>query len=655
MRAMFDFLKKRKIQKAYNTIAGRDRLIDFSEWEAALGFGNRLLTERMFTLTDTDNSGYIDFDEFYVFANRLLSAEIRDRLTFVYQICDVNNDGRVNRAELNIILTSCLAEQGLELSEDRIGALAESFFVSAHNGAKRYLSQQEFVDFLVSVPDVEYQFDRFIHRLLGIELEHKGSHIQSVGIFKSVYRRTINRWKDIVWFLGYAAVNIALFYSAMATYADQGANLAVQLARGGGLCLNFNGALVLLPLCKTLLTMARHTWLYRILPLDRPGDMHKGIAYAIIFFSGIHVIAHLISHLISNRSIVEELFLTVVGVTGVVLTVVLLVVWWFSSKRRKNYERFVLSHLLYSVFLIALLYHGPRFWIWLMPFLLLFAGDTAYRTFFKRKRVEITELRSLSDRVTRVHFKPSGLFPFYPGDYIKLRIPALSSGEWHPFTLSAAPQANTMDVHVRNNGNWSGALHNLANKLAVKGQVLEAEVDGPYASPSSSMYRSRVAVLVAGGIGVTPFASLLKSVLARRQQLPRGAPVEQIIHFHWLNRSQASYSWFIELLDTAEKQLGERHFKLNIHLTSMARTLSNLVMQIAFDAYWKRLHKDPITDLHARTNAGRPNWDGIFRDIAKQYPEERVDIYFCGPQGLGVAVRKMAFKHGLFYHEEKFE
>lgn len=652
---MFEFLRKRKIQKAYDAIAGRDHLIDFGEWEAALGVGNRLLTERMFALTDTDNSGYIDFDEFYAFANRLLSAEIRDRLTFVYQICDVNNDGRVNRAELNVILTSCLAEQGLQLSEERIGMLAESFFLSAHNGARRYLSKTEFVDFLAAVPGVEYQFDRFIHRLLGIKLEHKESRIESVGLFKSVYRRFINRWKEIVWLLGYALVNIVLFRNAMETYADQGGNLAMQLARGGGVCLNFNSALVLLPLCKALLTSVRHTGLYRLLPLDRPVDIHKGIAYAIIFFSGIHIMAHLTNHVISNMNIAEELFTTLVGVTGVVLTVVLLVVWGFSSTRHANYERFVISHFLYSVFLITLLYHGPRFWMWLLPMILLFAADTVYRTFFKRRRVEITELRSLSDRVTRVHFKPAGLFPFYPGDYIKLRIPVLASGEWHPFTLSAAPQANTMDVHVRNNGNWSGALHNLANKVAVEGEVIEAEVDGPYGAPCSSIYRSRVAVLIAGGIGVTPFASLLKSVLIRRQQLPRGAPADQIIHFHWLNRSQASYTWFIDLLDAAEKQLGVRHFKLNIHLTSMAHTLSNLVMQIAFDAYWKRLRKDPITDLHARTNAGRPNWDEIFRCVAAQHSGERVDIYFCGPQGLGVAVRKMAFKHGLFYHEEKFE
>jgi len=265
-------------------------------------------------------------------------------------------------------------------------------------------------------------------------------------------------------------------------------------------------------------------------------------------------------------------------------------------------------------------------------------------------------MSALSDRVTRIHFKPSRSFSYYPGDYVKLRIPAVAAYEWHPFTLSTAPQSSYLDVHVRNNGNWSGTLNNMANKFDhSKQEIIDAELDGPYGAPASSIYRSLVAVLIAGGIGVTPFASLLQSILLQRKKASKAAGLNQILHFHWLNRSHLSYSWFTDLLKQAESQLGKHRFHLNIHLTSMSRTLSNLVLQIALDAYWEKKGEDLITGLHARTDAGRPSWDRIFSDISVKYPDECVDVYFCGPPALGVSVRKAARRHGLLYHEERFD
>ena len=40
-------------------------------------------------------------------------------------------------------------------------------------------------------------------------------------------------------------------------------------------------------------------------------------------------------------------------------------------------------------------------------------------------------------------------------------------------------------------------------------------VDGPFGSPSSNIYRAEHAVLVGTGIGVTPFASILQSIMMR--------------------------------------------------------------------------------------------------------------------------------------------
>ena len=45
-----------------------------------------------------------------------------------------------------------------------------------------------------------------------------------------------------------------------------------------------------------------------------------------------------------------------------------------------------------------------------------------------------------------------------PGDYVFLRIPAIASHEWHPFTISSAPERDALTFHVRSLGNWTAAL-----------------------------------------------------------------------------------------------------------------------------------------------------------------------------------------------------
>jgi hypothetical protein len=106
-------------------------------------------------------------------------------------------------------------------------------------------------------------------------------------------------------------------------------------------------------------------------------------------------------------------------------------------------------------------------------------------------------------------------------------------------------------------------------------------------------------------------------------------------------------------LREAESRLGDR-FKLHIHLTSLTHDLTNIAMQVAMDAYHERHKCDPITGLKAVTSAGRPDWDAHFSALSAEHPGERIEVFFCGPPGLGRAVKKYCRKHGFIFHREKF-
>jgi len=43
-------------------------------------------------------------------------------------------------------------------------------------------------------------------------------------------------------------------------------------------------------------------------------------------------------------------------------------------------------------------------------------------------------------RVTHLVIKKPANFAFHPGDYVFVKIKSIASFEWHPFTISSAPE-----------------------------------------------------------------------------------------------------------------------------------------------------------------------------------------------------------------------
>ena len=65
----------------------------------------------------------------------------------------------------------------------------------------------------------------------------------------------------------------------------------------------------------------------------------------------------------------------------------------------------------------------------------------------------------------------------------------------------------------------------------IENQVI---IDGPYGAPSSHIFHAEHAVLIAAGIGVTPFASILQSIMHRYWNSKQNCP-------------NCRYSWSAEM------------------------------------------------------------------------------------------------------------
>ena len=158
------------------------------------------------------------------------------------------------------------------------------------------------------------------------------------------------------------------------------------------------------------------------------------------------------------------------------------------------------------------------------------------------------------------------------------------------FTITSAPEDPYVSVHIRQVGDWTqsvgdrlGAGPAVVKNLTAaamkaydrdeksgisRGDFVELDpssmsrpmplvrIDGPYGAPAEDVFESDVAILVGGGIGVTPFASILKHIWYRQKKGTLGSLKR--VEFFWVCRDAPSFGWFQTLLQEVEAAQADR-------------------------------------------------------------------------------------------------
>ncbi|CAG0903044.1 unnamed protein product [Cyprideis torosa] len=204
----------------------------------------------------------------------------------------------------------------------------------------------------------------------------------------------------------------------------------------------------------------------------------------------------------------------------------------------------------------------------------------------------------------------------------------------------------------------------------------DSEEEGCFGAPSSHIFRAQHAVLIGTGIGVTPFASILQSIMHRYwharqtcpncnstflQEIPKSVMNLKKVDFIWINRDQRAFEWFVELLSTLEieqAELGttmERFLDMHMYITSALQKtdMKALGLQLALELLHEKEKRDLITGLKTRTLAGRPNWDKLFKQIQDQ-KKGKVTVFYCGPPALGRTLRVKCDQFGFVFRKENF-
>ncbi|XP_020776457.1 cytochrome b-245 heavy chain [Boleophthalmus pectinirostris] len=549
----------------------------------------------------------------------------------------------------------------------------------------------------------------------------------------------------LVW-LGINAFLFVHFYMAFLTpkwfYTRVLLGQALSWARAPAACLNFNCMLILLPVCRNLLSFLRGTIQCcsrtAARQLDRNLTFHKLVAYMIAFHTAVHIVAHLFNfeffmnaQLDQNQTIQFVLsqigtndnasflnpirsnetsqtivmFTTVAGLTGVVITLALILIITSSTEviRRSYFEVFWFTHHLFVIFFIGLVFHGfqrivrgqtnqsletndpencsehfqdwgrngsgcavpefagnpPMTWKWVVGPMFLYVCERLVRLYRSHQKVVITKVVMHPSRTLELQMKRKG-FKMEVGQYVFLQCPAVSRLEWHPFTLTSAPEEDHFSAHIRIVGDWTEELYKACGGDRPEQQqawtLPKIAVDGPFGTASEDVFRYEVVMLVGAGIGVTPFASILKSVWYKRIQNQQDTYTKKI-YFYWLCPETEAFEWFADLLQSLEKQMNERDMgdflSYNIYLTRWKE------QEAAHFRVHHEAENDPITGLKQKTLYGKPNWDNEFSTIATTHPRTKVGVFLCGPPQLGKSLEKQCLSHSeadvkFIFNKENF-
>ncbi|KAJ3341685.1 hypothetical protein HDU93_004319 [Gonapodya sp. JEL0774] len=525
-------------------------------------------------------------------------------------------------------------------------------------------------------------------------------------------------WNEsrIVCLLLYLGANIAIWVWGYVTNLGGGSGAPYfPFAKGFGKALDFNCSFILLPVLRNVLSWLRTTPAADAIPLDDNILMHKLTALFIFVCTVGHVVMHYLDFAWSNQvfgtTFLDQALNNLAGATGHLVLLLMSIMFvtalisrryfTIAKKRYDGYAIFLWFHKLWMPTIAILILHGPPFWIfvlWPLAFLLL---EKLIQSRRAKLDVALVDAKMVNKEVMKLTMavKSNKKFSYKAGQYLYLCCPDVTTTEWHPFTITSAPEEPHLTLHIRCRPefNWTPKLrdHVIAAMAKVKEGKLAAntaadfvqssyptspdspgtnladvdassrarmvdseekgkpsprgsrtgppvppedkmptlKIDGPYGSASEEVFDYNTVVLVGAGIGVTPFASVIKSInlrtTASAMSARPGAQQPRLlkVYFYWICRDVQEFESFKDLMwEVASDENLSREVELNTYTTG--------------ELDLKRVNLEKWNQF-----SGRPNWNRILKEKALAHKGEEVGVFLCGPGPMAKDISNACVRH----------
>lgn len=382
-----------------------------------------------------------------------------------------------------------------------------------------------------------------------------------------------------------------------------------------------------------IVLMSRSPWLERRFGMDRLAHWHRWLGFSTVILICAHVVLTTVGYALGDgKSVAAEtstLLTTYPYVLMATVATVMLIVIAVTSvrmaRRRLSYETWQFIHL-YGYLAIALAFGhelavgtdlstdkvAQVYWVALYAVVILCV--LAFRVgaplrMSVRHRLRISNIVQEGPQVVSLYLTGRHLDQLRTraGQYFTWRF--LARDSWwrpHPFSLSAAPNGRFLRITVKNVGEGTGDVHRLTPGTRVA-------LEGPYGVFTTLRRQHPRALLIAGGIGITPLRALL-------EELPGGKGVVTLLY-------RAS-SWEDVIFRTELEQIAKAR-QTNLHFLVGRRNSHDLL-------------DDPFSPRSLRH---------LVPDIGRR------DVFICGPSLMMERVSTTLVRMGVprsHIHYERF-
>ncbi|CAF3973602.1 unnamed protein product [Rotaria sp. Silwood2] len=697
---------------------------------------------------------------------RVLNGAVDVRTLLFFMILDENDKNYITNRGLSQFYENYL-ENLKTFDNDRLQEVIQVLLQKFHLDQKLQIDYEEFFSIVSKDSTLLETLSQFtVHPTWFIERSSSSlkqrtrleKFFSNLCWQKTIYEQgqkklTVDYVKDnlshIIFLILYLLVNLVLLLYVVIYQSNvTKSHVIVVLARIGGMLLNFNCSLVIvLMLKRTILLIRTNIILRKLIPVDDHISFHKFVGRVIVDLVILHVIAHMVNFgRMKEYSWRIYMFTTIPNIgwfsgfaplSGVILCVILAIIVFCSMewiRRSGHFEAFQFYLIIYINKLNKWII-GPLSLLLLEKFysLLTRYSSRSGRTHLHSVTIEQSNVISLC-----IH-RPK-YFTFKPGDYVTINLPRVALYEFHPFTISSAPEdTNYLTVQIQAVGNWTKRIYqhfkdmseadaqenhvkvyradfypeqgiaklekniqkdnlgrvesnfeddenettpsNLSTKSIKREYIV---INGPYSSSARYVFDCKHVVLIGGGIGITPHASILSSLMAQFRASRIVCKHCQGINYHtkglegncslkkvdfiWVNRDQNNFEWFLNLLRQFEQEQeyylasnsDEKRF-LDIHLYFTEIKHDDNIGYVPLDLVtkvWAEIAgQDIFTDLKSKTHIGRPKWDELFNSLISgenSSTANDVNVFFCGPSTMGKVVREHCETYRFRYYKEKF-
>ncbi|CAA0812127.1 Respiratory burst oxidase homolog protein F [Striga hermonthica] len=698
----------------------------------------------------------ISKEELYEFWSQITDQSFDSRLQIFFDMVDKNEDGRITEEEVKeIIMVSASANKLSRLkeqAEEYAALIMEELdperlgYIELWQLETLLLQKDTYLNYSQALSYTSQALSQNLHGL-----RHRGRlrriSTKLLYFLQENWRRI---WVLTLWILIMIGLFTWKFYQYKQKNAYKVMGYCLLTAKGAAETLKFNMALVLLPVCRNTITWLRSSKLGYFVPFDDNINFHKTIAAAIVVGVILHVGNHLacdFPRLINepdsmyNRYFIDDfgknkpkymdLVKGIEGVTGILMVILMIIAFtlatrWFRRSlirlpkpfdRLTGYNAFWYSHHLFVFVYVLLVIHGTFLylvhhwykkttWMYLAVPVILYAGERILR-FFRSGfySVRLLKVAIYPGNVLTLQMSKPPQFRYKSGQYMFVQCPAVSPFEWHPFSITSAPDDDYLSIHIRQLGDWTHELKRVFSlacepPLAGKSGLLRADettkkslpkllIDGPYGAPAQDYRKYDVLLLVGLGIGATPFISILKDLLNNIVKMEEQTDSTSDIsrnsdqsvssfdstntkrrktlrttnaYFYWVTREQGSFDWFKGVMNEVAELDQRGVIEMHNYLTSVyeegdARSALITMVQALNHA---KNGVDIVSGTRVRTHFARPNWKKVLSKIGTKHANARIGVFYCGAPVLAKELNQLCYEYNqkgstkFEFHKEHF-